>query len=147
MTSLNDKLKSRSEFHILHKNALDAELVETGSDDSNTLWQQVRLLTRNIASRYAQTGRTHPIALYEYDLRELWYMCVQGARLIAAEHPAQDRLVSQVLHTREMGVLSRKSGNAEEEEKRDNPELEIASTSDGNIWSDLPFLVEEIRAA
>lgn len=71
-------------------------------------------------------------------------MCVQSARLIAAEHPAQDRLVSQVLHTREMGVLFRKSGNAKEEE-RDDPELEIASTSDGNIWSDLPFLVEEIR--
>ncbi|TGO65515.1 hypothetical protein BCON_0002g01000 [Botryotinia convoluta] len=147
MASLNDKLKSRSEFHILHKNALDAELEQTGSDGSNTFWHQARLLTRNIASRYAQTGRTHPIELYEYDLRELWYMCVQGARLIAAEHPTQDRLVSQVLHTREMGVLSRKSGDAKEEGKRDDHELEIASTSDGNIWSDLPFLVEEIRAA
>ncbi|KAF7904197.1 hypothetical protein EAF00_001531 [Botryotinia globosa] len=145
MASLNDRLKSRSEFHILHKDAIDAELEEAGYDDSNAFWHKARLFTRTIASRYAQTGLTHPIELYEYDLRELWYMCVQGARLIAADHPAQDRLVSQVLHTREMGVLSRKI--VDSKEKRDDPEMEIATTSDGNIWSDLPFLVEEIRAA
>ncbi|KAF5871833.1 putative zz type zinc finger domain-containing protein [Botrytis fragariae] len=149
MASLNDQLKSRSEFHTLHKNAVDAELAQTDSNDSTPFWQQARLLTRNIASRYTQTRRTHPIELHEYDLREPWYLCVQGAKLTAAEHPAQDRLVSQVLHTREVGVLSRRSGDAKGEERKDAHEIEMerASTSDGNIWSDLPFLVEEIQAA
>ncbi|KAF7938903.1 uncharacterized protein EAE98_001240 [Botrytis deweyae] len=49
-----------------------------------------------------------------------------------------------------MGVLSRKSGNTnKEEEERDDQDIETerASTSDGNIWRDLLFLVDEIRAA
>ncbi|KAF7888206.1 uncharacterized protein EAF02_002747 [Botrytis sinoallii] len=149
MISLNNKIRSHLEFYILHKETIDTELEETGYNDSNTFGHKVWLFIRNILSRYIQTGHTHPIALYEYDLRELWYLCVQGAKLTAAEHPAQYRLVSQVLHTREMGVLSRKSGDANEEEERNDQEgeTERASTSDGNIWRDLPFLFEEIRAA
>ncbi|KAF7911157.1 uncharacterized protein EAF01_002665 [Botrytis porri] len=134
--NLNDRLKSRSKFHTLHKKAIGAELAETETNNSNTFWQQARLLTRNIASRSTQTGGTHPIELYEYHLRELWYLCIQDGKLIAAEHPAQDRLVSQVLHAREMGVLFRQRGDAKPEEKNDHDhdqEIKIAMTSNGHI--------------
>lgn len=140
----DDTLKRRSEFGTLHKDALDAEREQVGYDDFNVFWHKARIFTRIISSRYAN-GQSNPIALYEYDLRELWYICIQGARITAADHPAQDRLVSQVLHTREMGVLSRKLGDPKD--VGEDPEMVMATTSDGNIWSDLPFLVEEIRAA
>ncbi|KAL3425794.1 hypothetical protein PVAG01_02585 [Phlyctema vagabunda] len=145
MASLNDRLKTRAEFGTLHKHMIDAEREEAGYNDLNDFWHKARLFTRTIASRYAQTGHSHPVALYEYDLRELWYMCIQGARITAVDHLAQDRLVSQVLHAREMGVLSRKLGDPKA--AGEDPETEIATTSDGRIWSDLPFLVDEIRTA
>jgi hypothetical protein len=105
------------------------------------------MFTKVIASQYTQ-GVNSDLPKkyrYEYDLHELWYWVVQGGRYIAADDPAQDRLVNQVLHTREMGVLSRKIGPLKEGEK--DQEIEIATTSDGNIWSDLPFLVQEVQAA
>lgn len=146
--SLNDRIESRERFHKSFIDSVDDDLKQTGgNDDRNKTWHSVRLFTMNIADRYARGANTGlpKKYRYEYDLHELWYWVAQGARYIAADHPAQDRLVSQVLHTREMGVLSRKIGPPKEGEE--DQETEIATTSDGNIWSDLPFLVEEVQAA
>ena len=145
--SLNDRMRSREEFHTSFKDSVDADLKQAGYDDYNPTWHSVRMFTKVIASQYAQGANSDlpKRYQYEYDLHELWYWVVQGARYIAANHPAQDRLVSQVLHTREMGVLSRKIGPPKEGEE--DQETEIATTSDGKIWSDLPFLVDEVRAA
>ena len=110
---------------------MDADLKQAGYDDYNPTWHSVRMFTKVIASQYAQGANSDlpKRYQYEYDLHELWYWVVQGARYIAANHPAQDRLVSQVLHTREMGVLSRKIGPPKEGEE--DQETEIATTSDG----------------
>jgi hypothetical protein len=145
--SLDDRIKSRERFHTSFKDAVDDDLKQTGYDDFNETWHSVRMSTTVIASQYARgTNSDLPKKYrYEYDLQELWYWVAQGARYIAADHPAQDRLVGQVLHTREMGVLSRKIGPPKE--GGEDQETEIATTSDGNIWSDLPFLVDEIQAA
>jgi hypothetical protein len=145
--SLSDRIKSREEFHTSFKDSVDADLKQAGYDDSNATWHSVRMFTKEIASQYAQ-GANSDVSKkyrYEYDLHELWYWVVQSARYISADHPAQDRLVCQVLHTREMGVLSRKI----EPPKAgvEDQETEIATTSDGSIWSDLPFLVDEVQAA
>jgi hypothetical protein len=148
--SLDDRIKSREKFHTSFKDSVDADLKQAGYNDFNATWQSVRMFTKVIASQYAQ-GVNSDLPnkyRYEYDLHELWYWVVHGARYIAADHPAQDRLVSQVLHTREMGVLSRKIVPLKEEkEGKEGQEMEIATTSDGNIWSDLPFLVDEVQAA
>jgi hypothetical protein len=145
--SLDDRIKSREAFHTSFKDSVDADLKQTGYDDFNATWQSVRMFTKVIASQYAKGANSDlpKRYRYEYDLHELWYWVVQGARYIAADHPAQDRLVSQVLHIREMGVLSRKMEPPKEGEV--DQETEIATTADGNIWSDLPFLVHEVRAA
>lgn len=145
--SVNDRIKSREEFHKSFKDSVDADLKQAGYDDFNATWHSVRMFTKVIASQYAQGANSDlpKKYRYEYDLQELWYWVVQGARYITADHPAQDRLVSQVLFTREMGVLSRKIGPPKEGEE--DQEMETATTSDGNIWSDLPFLVDEVQAA
>jgi hypothetical protein len=145
--SLNDRIKSREEFHTSFKNSVDADLKKAGWDDFNATWHSVRMFTKVIASQYARGANSDVPKKYryEYDLHELWYWVVQGARYIAADHPAQDRLVSQILHTREMGILSRKIGPSKE--GMEDQEMEIATTPDGNIWSDLPFLVDEVQAA
>jgi hypothetical protein len=46
-----------------------------------------------------------------------------------------------------MGVLSAKLGDRKDKDVGEIPEMDVATTSDGNIWSDLPFLVQEIRVA
>lgn len=144
---LADRIKSREEFHTSFKDSVDADLKQAGYDDLNATWHSVRMFTKVISSQYAK-GVNSDLPKryrYEYDLHELWYWVVHGARYIAANHPAQDRLVSQVLHAREMGVLSRRIGSPKEGDG--DQETEIATTSDGNIWSDLPFLVDEVQAA
>jgi hypothetical protein len=134
----------------LHKEAIDADREKAGYNDFNIFWHSAQMFSKTITSRYANLhadGRSNPIELYEYDLRELWYKYIQGARITAADHPAQDGLVSQVLQTREMGVLSAKLGGRKDKGVGEIPEMDVATTSDGNIWSDLPFLVQEIRVA
>ncbi|KAH6639039.1 hypothetical protein C7974DRAFT_410033 [Boeremia exigua] len=140
-------MKSREEFHEAFKESVDADLKQVGYDDLNRTWHSIRMFTKVIATQFARGANSDlpKKYRYEYDLRELWYWILQSARYIAADHPAQDRLVMQVLHTREMGVLSRKIGPPKKGEE--NAETEIATTSDGNIWSDLPFLAPEVKAA
>jgi hypothetical protein len=80
-------------------------------------------------------------------MRELWCNLIQGAKVTDAKHPAQDRLAGEIMHAREMGTLTRRMAVPDTE-----PQGEVASqwieeeavTSDGKIWGDLPFLVEEI---
>jgi hypothetical protein len=98
------------------------------------------MFTKTITSQYLCGANSDLPKNYRYelDMHELWYWVAQAARCIAADHPAQDRLVAQVQHARDMGNLSRKNEVGEEE---------VATTSDGNIWSDLPFLVEEVQSA
>jgi hypothetical protein len=91
------------------------------------------MFTKVIASQYAR-GANFDLPKrywYEYDIHELWYWVVQSARYISADHTAQDRLVCQVLHIREMGVLFRKIGPPKA--GGEDQETEIATTSDGNI--------------
>jgi hypothetical protein len=138
--SMDDRIKSREAFHATFKESVDADLKQTGYDDNNATWRNIRMFTKTISSHYLRGANSDLPKKYRYelDMHELWYWVAQAARYIAADHPAQDRLVAQVQHVREMGNLSRRNETGEEE---------IATTSDGNIWSDLPFLVEEVQSA
>jgi hypothetical protein len=69
-------------------------------------------------------------------MHDLWYLFVQASMNISDQSAEQDRLIGQILYARELGVLSRKGENMET--------VEEAVTSDGKIWKDLPFLVEDM---
>lgn len=132
---LEQQIKSREDSFAHYIKGVDEEIAREGYNDDNKIWEQVRLSTQNISSRYALDNR--PNVLYEYDLRELWYLLLQGAKITSAEHPAQDRLASQVLHALEMGVLTRVIPASKLQYER----TEIATNSDAaKVWSDLPFL-------
>jgi hypothetical protein len=151
--SLNDRIKSRENFHTSFKDSVDADLKQTGYNDLNKNWHSIRMFIMSITRQYERAANSDiPQEVeFEYDLHELWYWVVHSARYLSSDHPAQDRLVNQVLHAREMGVLSRKkiepSKAGEGEEEEHDQETETATTSDGNIWADLPFLVDEVQAA
>jgi hypothetical protein len=138
--SMDDRIKSRESFHAAFKESVDADLTQVGYVDNSATWHTIRMFTKTITSQYLHGANSDLPKKYGYelDIRELWNWIAQAARYIAADHPAQDRLVAQVLHAREMGNLSRKNEAGEQE---------VATTSDGNIWSDLPFLVEEVQSA
>ncbi|KAF7588057.1 hypothetical protein BBP40_006226 [Aspergillus hancockii] len=137
MSSFEGQIRSRERFRLQHIATIDDDREKYGYDNDNPFWRQARLFVKNISSRYAKSDLA--VDLYEYDLRELWYLIIQGAKITDADHPAQDRLAGQVLHAREMGVLSRRGTNLKVEER--------AWTSNGNIWVDLPFLAQEIQVA
>lgn len=137
---MGDRIKSREAFHATFKESVDADLKQAGYDNNNTTWHSIRMFTKTILSQYLRGANSDLPKKYRYelDMHELWYWVAQAARYIAADHPAQDRLVAQVQHARAMGNLSCKNEAGEEE---------VATTSDGNIWSDVPFLVEEVQSA
>ncbi|GIK00891.1 hypothetical protein Aspvir_004920 [Aspergillus viridinutans] len=145
LPTLEDALRSRETLRVHHIAAIDAEVLEQGYNDDNTFWHKVRISVQNLSTRYSRSGL--PIVFYEYDLRELWYKLIQGAKITDAKHPAQDRLAAEVLHAREMGTLSRKIAVPVPGLQGEGPRhwnQEEALTSDGRIWADLPFLVEAI---
>ncbi|KAB8068021.1 hypothetical protein BDV29DRAFT_185219 [Aspergillus leporis] len=137
MFSFEDQIRSRERFGLEHIAAIDADREMYGYDNDNNFWHQTRLFVKNITSRYTKSDLS--IDLYEHDLRELWYLIIQGAKVTDAKHPAQDRLAGQILHAREMGVISRRGAASGVEEE--------ALTSNGKIWVDLPFLVQEVEVA
>ncbi|GIJ85115.1 hypothetical protein Asppvi_003971 [Aspergillus pseudoviridinutans] len=145
LPTLEEALGSRETLRVHHIAAIDAEVLEEGYNDDNRFWHKVRLSVKNISTWYSRSGL--PIVFYEYDLRELWYKLIQGAKIADAKHLALDRLAAEVLHAREMGTLSRRivAPVIESHEEASNQWIqEEALTSDGKIWADLPFLLEEI---
>ena len=119
---------------------------------------------RSTAYRYTQSDNS--IKLYEWDIHDIWYQFVQAAKNINADHPAQDRLTRLIVWASELGALTRTrkrlqvsqieeaEGEVKEERKegaqeRENHEMVVqeAMTTDGRIWTDLPFLIHDIRFA
>lgn len=144
MATPDQQLQNRARFHEMYIKSVDEEIALEHTNNDNGFWKRARLFTRNIASRYTQY--THPLALYEWDLHELWYLFLRAATITDADNAAQDRLASQILHTREMGTLSRLLPS---DDPGDNGKgkVETAMTSDGEIWRDLPFLAQDVQKA
>ncbi|KAJ2981819.1 hypothetical protein NQ176_g1779 [Zarea fungicola] len=82
----------------------------------------------NIQLRYSRSKKE--ASEFEVDLHDLWFIFYQAAKNTVPESPLHDRLVLQIIQARELGPLRR--GKASD--------ANIAMTSDGAIWTDLPFL-------
>jgi hypothetical protein len=90
-------------------------------------------------------------------MHDLLFMLIQSAVVTDAQDPLQDNLVSQIVYAREMGTLMRcwqviqdqKNELPAEDLPQQEPEMEsqLAITSNGCIWSDLPFLVLDLQEA
>src|SRR5271170_955937 len=124
------QIQSRQNASALTRVQVDIEADNVPQD----LWLGVRGFIWNISHRYTQFH--HPILLYEYDLHDLWYLLINAAKVTGADDPLQDRLLIQVLYARELGTLKWTSASSDSNDM----ESHIALTSNGRIWTDLPFL-------
>ncbi|OAA55486.1 hypothetical protein ISF_07997 [Cordyceps fumosorosea ARSEF 2679] len=75
---------------------------------------------------------------FDIDLHDLWFTYYHAAKNTADKNPILDRLVIQIIQARELGALRRPS-------PADASVTIEATTSDGVIWTDLPFLVPDDR--
>ena len=116
-----EELQVRQRFSEAHARRIDTEV---GQIDPNDLWTSVRSKIRDIFWRF----NDQPLEETESDLHVLWDTIIQAA--IIADKPAQDRLVAEVGFARELGSLS-----------------PYDMTTDGVLWSWLPFLVEDVSLA
>ncbi|KAI1149264.1 hypothetical protein F4825DRAFT_431068 [Nemania diffusa] len=135
-------------IEIVRRDMLEPEAIR-GND--NTLWQTMESSFCVLSRRYI--AASPPIELFEAEIRDIWCMFTLAAQNIEAHHPAQDRLLRIILGARQRGVLQRMMKQettipiAEEDVAQLNVESQTADTSQGRIWVDLPFLVQDVRSA
>ncbi|KAJ8109630.1 hypothetical protein ONZ43_g6079 [Nemania bipapillata] len=133
---------------IACRDMFEPEAISAGND--NTLWKTMESSARVLSCRFMATG--HPTEFFETELRNIWCMFTLAAQNIDAHHPAQDRLLRIILCVRDRGVLQRGTKAIAISTGEENPvplkhETQVADTSQGRIWADLPFLVQDMRAA
>ena len=98
-----------------------------------------KLITIKEQARYVvATGDHQSSEKVELHLRILWLLFYNAARFCSAKH--KDRLVVELMLIHGIGTLpeTRESDNADPKER--NP----LTTSKGVLWSDMPFLVEDM---
>lgn len=115
---------------------LEAQSARTAGED-NTLWITADSMVRSINNRF-RGGPHAPIRMFEWDLHDLWHTYYQPAMHTSDQSPKQDRLALQVLQARHLGTLTGRARGWESQE------VEEAVTSDGRLWTDLPFLVSDM---
>jgi hypothetical protein len=115
---------------------LEAQSARAEGED-NTLWITADSMVRYINNRF-RGGPHAPIRMFEWDLHDLWHTYYLAARHTSYQSPKQDRLALQVLQARHLGTLTGRARGPESQE------IEEAVTSDGRIWTDLPFLVSDM---
>ncbi|KAK1772315.1 hypothetical protein QBC33DRAFT_574938 [Phialemonium atrogriseum] len=107
----------------------DGEQSALQDGDENTMWQSAWSMMASINSRFAladSVSAPDP-TLLDIDMHDLWHTYWHGAANTAPNSPKLDRLALQIIQSREQGTL--------------------AVTSEGyRIWTDLPFLVQDMTA-
>lgn len=118
-------------------NKLRRSIAKEARTDGNTnkLWEAASSLS-SIHGQYARSGK--PATELEIDLHDLWFTYYHAAKNTLADNPILDRLVVQILQAREIGPLQRTSS------ADTGSVATTASTSEGIIWTDLPFLVPDM---
>ncbi|KAI8630220.1 hypothetical protein F5Y19DRAFT_57919 [Xylariaceae sp. FL1651] len=136
----------------VRRDMLEPEATRGGND--NTVWKTMESGIRVMSRRYIATAL--PIELFEVEIRDIWYMFTVAAQNTEVHHPAQDTLLRIISCAQGRGVLQRMTkqetaiGASELIEEEPTPlkaEGQVAETSQGRIWVDMPFLVQDVRDA
>ena len=125
-------LTSREQASVLYRQSL-VETARMEGDDSS-LWISAASMWTSINDRYSRAQK--PGEAFEIDMHDLWFTYYQAPMNISDTSPNQDKLAFQIIQAREQGVLSRYDPI--------NETTENASTAEGLIWRDLPFLVPDM---
>ncbi len=126
--TMSDRLASRRAISALAQDT-DALLAHQAGDH-NTMWlgawSMVAAINKRLVLQPSDTAMDP--ALLDYDMHDLWHIYWHNAINTEPDSPKLDRLVLHIIQTREQGH-------------------EEASTSDGRrIWTDLPFLLQDMTA-
>ncbi|KAI1270034.1 hypothetical protein F5Y18DRAFT_421514 [Xylariaceae sp. FL1019] len=112
---------------------------EAKRGDDNTLWDTMGACIRGLTRRMMKPeAGDRPMDFTVAELHSIWYIFTLAASNIDADHSGQDRLIRIVLWARELGAICGPDGTAT---------VSAAVTPGGKLWSDLPFLYEDIRDA
>ncbi|CEJ82664.1 hypothetical protein VHEMI02713 [[Torrubiella] hemipterigena] len=79
---------------------------------------------------------TQALGVFEVDLHDLWYKLIAIAKVTPAKDAEADRIVAQVVRLRELGPLTHKDTGKE-----------TVMSNGQRLWSDLPFLEEDLYKA
>lgn len=131
-TAEESDLSPRARASAIYRECSTKSAKEDG--DKNTLWISAISAISNTSLRYTRFNR--PINEFVWDMHDLWHLFYHASMNINEDRPEQDRLVGQVLYARELGILKRKG--------KDMEVIGEAVTTQGKIWKDLPFLVEDM---
>jgi len=77
---------------------------------------------------------------FEGDIHRLWHLVIDTAKNTDRDDLAQDTLVRQILYIRELGAVTRHPNE-------ENGGISSVSLNGQRIWSDLPYLAEDISKA
>ncbi|KKK25544.1 hypothetical protein P175DRAFT_0504700 [Aspergillus ochraceoroseus IBT 24754] len=114
----------------------DRESVREGAAQGQ--FDELRSLAYNrtwyITDRYCGIG--DGVDSIDDKLHDLWHIYFEMSRHIPHESSDQDRLVLGILRIQGRGPLSRRSPGLYG--------IDIARTTDGTLWNDLPFLVTDM---
>ncbi|KAB5511573.1 hypothetical protein GE09DRAFT_1047543 [Coniochaeta sp. 2T2.1] len=131
----------------------ETEQEALGDGDDNTLWESAWSLVASINCRLLGSDPAPDPALLDVDMHDLWHMYWHGAINTAPGSPKLYRLALSIIQIREQGVLIRGSephsfkGSPTAPDQYSEDETSLARTSDSaRIWTDLPFLVEDMTA-
>lgn len=87
-----------------------------------------------VSDRYCNCG--DGVASLEGYIREIWYMYFQLSLHASHETPEHDRLVFDIIRIQGMELLTRPVKGISG--------IDIARTTEGTVWNDLPFLVTDM---
>ncbi|KAK0755961.1 hypothetical protein N5P37_011514 [Trichoderma harzianum] len=90
-----------------------------------------------INESYSREGKS--VEELKYQLRCLWYVYYQAGKNISHTSPEQDTWVLHIVRLHGQGNLTRRAQSS-----HNGDELEIATTSAGIIWEDLPFFTADM---
>ncbi|KAM0256146.1 hypothetical protein ACHAQJ_005123 [Trichoderma viride] len=92
-----------------------------------------------ISEGYSRDG--NPAEAFKIILQDLWYLYYQVGKNVPYSSPEQEKWILHILQARGQGHLTRQ---AQASNDGDNNRFEIATTSAGIIWEDLPFFTADM---
>ncbi|KAL7932091.1 hypothetical protein V8C35DRAFT_308463 [Trichoderma chlorosporum] len=95
-----------------------------------------------INEEYSRAGR--PADAFKPILQDLWYLYYQVGKNVPYSSPEQDKWILHILQARGQGNLTRRAQSSQKDDDDDNHKREIATTSAGVIWDDLPFFTADM---
>jgi hypothetical protein len=127
--TLETRIAAAAKFSALAREGIDKE---ASQGNNNTLCETIDSMIHTTTARC--TIDSFPPQVLDYELHTLWYVFFVAAQNFEVENPKQDTLIRQLLQIRELGALKEKFTSSS-----------AVASNGAKIWSDLPYLVEDLE--